>query len=196
MKNRTFCLALLFGASHALSAGVRPRSVTLGPNFDLTIFEIGEPRPIVEAYLTGNSRGAFGAASGPEPADPFGMVLWPGAHLAAKHMLSHPERVAGQRVLVLGAGAGLDALAAARLGASRVLACDINPLTLSLLRDGAAASGVEDGAIVTCECDLSAGKPEALRSCFDVIIASDVLYNERLARAIGRRVGEAIDSAL
>ena len=70
--------------------------------------------------------------------------------------MNHGDTIRGQLLKACDPGAEHNplGLAAARLGASRVLACDINPLTLSLLRDGAAASGVEDGAIVTCECDL------------------------------------------
>ena len=85
-------------------------------------------------------------------------------------MLSHPERVAGRRVLVLGAGAGLDALAAARLGAARVLACDVRRLedAQPLLRAASSlppplhgvlhAAGVLDDGMV-CWTAISRGPP-------------------------------------
>ena len=55
---------------------------------------------------------------------------------------------AGDRVLDFGTGSGILACAAARLGASRVDAVDIDPLALEATRRNAALNGVEDVVVV------------------------------------------------
>ena len=156
------------------SAPIRPRTVNVTPSLQLTVFELASPGELVQQHWLGRT----GVRS-----DPFGTVLWPGAVFASQRLCERPERVAGRDVLCLGTGTGLEALTAAALGARRVIACDLNQLTLSLLSDAAKAADL-DGVLETRVLDLMS--PEPLPYAH-VHIYSDVLYTEELARAIARR---------
>jgi predicted nicotinamide N-methyase len=78
-------------------------------------------------------------------------------------------------VLELGCGLGLPSLAAARAG-GRVLATDWSPAALDLLHDNAERNGA---ALDTAVVDWAA--PEALlaQAPFDLVLAADVLYEQR-----------------
>ena len=117
-------------------------------------------------------------------------MLWPGAHLAAKLLDTNSASVRGRTVLALGAGTGLEALVAARLGAARVIACDISPLALALLRHGAEKAGLANVETQTFDLFSQDALPLA-----DVLVCSDLLYNPELADVVGRRCGEALTSA-
>lgn len=117
-------------------------------------------------------------------------MLWPGAHLAARLLDTNSASVRGCTVLALGAGTGLEALVAARLGASRVIACDISPLALALLRHGAERAGLANVETQTFDLFSQDALPLA-----DVLVCSDLLYNPELAAQVGRRCGEALTTA-
>jgi methylase of polypeptide subunit release factors len=75
----------------------------------------------------------------------------------------------GKSVADVGTGSGILALAAARAGAARVLALDINPNAAFSALENAQANGYGDR--VTCACmNLLAGIPT--RPLFDVILSS------------------------
>lgn len=171
---------------------VRPRTVAVGPSLDITVYELAEPRELVELWMASgvDGPGALGGGVATPQHDPFGVVLWPGAKLAAQLLSSNADALRGRTVLALGAGTGLEALSAARLGASRVLACDVNPLALALLRHGAERAGL---AVETRTLDLF-DEADALPAA-DVLLCSDLLYNPDLAHQVGRRVGEALAAA-
>ncbi|WP_348240597.1 50S ribosomal protein L11 methyltransferase, partial [Salmonella enterica] len=57
---------------------------------------------------------------------PFWAFAWAGGQALARYVLDHPAVVTGQRVLDFASGSGLVAVAAARAGAARVEACDID----------------------------------------------------------------------
>lgn len=117
-------------------------------------------------------------------------MLWPGAHLAARLLDTNSASVRGRTVLALGAGTGLEALMAARLGAARVIACDISPLALALLRHGAEKAGLANVETQTFDLFSQDALPLA-----DVLVCSDLLYNPELAAQVGRRCGEALTTA-
>ena len=64
--------------------------------------------------------------AGPQ-APPFWAFAWPGSQALARYILDTPSTVRARRVLDFGSGSGLAAIAAARAGASEVVACDIDP---------------------------------------------------------------------
>ncbi len=98
---------------------------------------------------------------------PFWAFAWPGGQALARHVLDHPELVAGRRVLDFAAGCGLAALACARAGAASVEAAEIDPLARAAIALNAAANQ----AAVAVAADV-VGAP-----CrWDVILCGDVCY--------------------
>ncbi|WP_163335062.1 50S ribosomal protein L11 methyltransferase, partial [Enterobacter hormaechei] len=79
---------------------------------------------------------------------------WLGGLALARFVLDRPETVAGKRVLDLGTGSGLVAIAAAKAGAASVLAADIDPYAMGAVPLNAAANGV---AVAAVQGDLTAG---------------------------------------
>ena len=87
-------------------------------------------------------------------------------------------------------GVGIESQAAAILGAQHVIATDINPLTLKLLKFGADLDErIEDGVVEAMRFDLFSNDPLPKS---DVIVVADVLYNPHLAERVGKRLHEAI----
>lgn len=114
-------------------------------------------------------------AAAPQP-PPFWAFAWPGSQALARHLLEHPELVRDKRVLDFGAGSGLASIAAAHCGASRVLACDLDPLANEVQRLNAALNGV------TIE-RYTGDAVQSTRSA-DVIMAGDVCYERESAERI------------
>ena len=98
-------------------------------------------------------------------------------------MCEVPNGISGATCLVIGAGTGLEALTAAALGASRVIAIDINRLTLNLLADAARDHGLGD-RIETRVFDLTSSEP---LPAADVLVSADTLYTRELCEAVARR---------
>jgi len=104
------------------------------------------------------------------PIAPYWAVLWRSGVALARELAGVPLR--GLRVVELGCGLAVPSLAAARAGAT-VIATDADPEALELVAHNARANGV---AVETLRLDWS--EPHALlaRAPFDVVLASDVLY--------------------
>ncbi len=101
-------------------------------------------------------------------APPFWAFPWPGGQALARHVLDHPDLVAGRRVLDFAAGGGIAAIACARAGAAFVEAAEIDPLAASAIALNAAANGV---SVRTLTGDV-VGSP-----CrWDLILCGDVCY--------------------
>jgi predicted nicotinamide N-methyase len=79
-------------------------------------------------------------------------------------LLDHPELVRGKVVVDFGAGSAVAGIAAARAGASNVIAVDIDPIALGMAEHNAALNGVS--------LEVALEVPEL----WDVLLASDVLY--------------------
>ena len=176
-------------------ARIRSRTVAIdGNNWDITVWEWEKPAAVIETYWAVEQQGLAltkgllgGSRVSKQPLlDPFGLVSWPGAVVAAQELLRHPNVVKDKDVLVLGSGVGIEAQAAAKLGARSVLATDIHPTTLKLLEYGAQQAGLDD-IISTQLFDIYAA--EALPAC-DLLILSDVLYNDSLASQVAWRCSE------
>lgn len=101
-----------------------------------------------------------------EPA--YWSFCWASGQVLAQWILDHPTLVAGKTVLDFGSGSGVVAVAAARAGAARAIACDIDPAAL----DAAAANAELNGVQVELCADW-AQRPGHL----DLITAADVLYD-------------------
>lgn len=101
-------------------------------------------------------------------APPYWAFCWGSGQALARFVLDHPEWVRDRRVVDLGTGSGVAAIAAARAGARSVLAVDLDPTAREAARINADRNGVllETGEVV----------PES----FDLLLAADVLYETGL----------------
>eukprot|EP00536_Pseudo-nitzschia_multiseries_P002700 jgi/Psemu1/283903/fgenesh1_pg.36_\ len=98
----------------------------------------------------------------------------------------------------LGGGVGVEAQAAAMLGAREVIATDIHPTTLQQLEFGVSRneqlSSSSDTIVRTEILDLFRTREEQpIPSPCDLLVVADVLYNEELATQVCRRCAEALE---
>ncbi len=108
---------------------------------------------------------------------PFWAFAWAGGQALARYLMDNPHVCRGRSVLDLGSGSGLTGIAAAKTGASRVLAADIDALALCAASLNADANGVS--LSVTSE-DLLAKPPQR----FDVVLVGDLFYERTLAEGV------------
>lgn len=101
-----------------------------------------------------------------EPA--YWSFCWASGQALASYILQNPELVAGKNVLDFGAGSAIVAIAAAKAGAKRAIACDIDHDAL----DAAKANATLNGVTVETSGDLDSALID-----IDVIVAADVLYD-------------------
>lgn len=106
---------------------------------------------------------------------PYWAFAWAGGQALSRHILDNPSLVAGKSVLDLGAGSGLQAIAAVKAGAARVLAADIDRIALAACALNAKANAVD---FDTTADDLLA---RPLAQPFDVILVGDLFYERQLA---------------
>jgi predicted nicotinamide N-methyase len=110
---------------------------------------------------------------------PFWAFAWAGGQALARHLLDRPDLVAGRSVLDLATGSGLVAVAAARAGAQRVTANDVDPLSLAATAANAAANAVRVDTVEGDLLDTREGYVEA-----GVILAGDVFYSREMAARV------------
>jgi predicted nicotinamide N-methyase len=108
---------------------------------------------------------------------PFWAFAWAGGQALARYLLDHPEAVAGKRVLDFAAGSGLAGIAAARAGAARVEAAEVDRFAAAAIRLNAGLNGV---AIEMLEADLVG----AANPGWDLVLAGDVCYERPMAEAV------------
>jgi predicted nicotinamide N-methyase len=104
--------------------------------------------------------------------------LWPSGQRLAEAV--HALDTEGLRVLELGCGIGLASLVLQRRGTD-VVASDMHPLAESFLAYNAALNGLPALHYRHLQWDV----PLPALGCFDLIIASDVLYEVEHARLLG-----------
>lgn len=121
---------------------------------------------------------------------PYWAFAWGGGLALARYTLDHSEIVAGRAVLDLGAGSGIVGIAAARAGAKRVVAADVDRYAIAAIGLNAAANRV---LISTFLGDPTTGAPPDV----DVVLVGDLFYAEDLALRVTsfleRCVGSNID---
>jgi predicted nicotinamide N-methyase len=119
--------------------------------------------------------GQFAARRGRDGYAPYWAYAWGGGLALARYLLDHPELVADRRVLDLGAGGGLVAIAAMKAGARSATAIDIDPDALAAIALNAEANGVAVAAI--CGDPLDGAPPDV-----DLALVGDLFYEATQAR--------------
>lgn len=99
---------------------------------------------------------------------PYWAFCWAAGHALAAFLLSQRRVCEGRRVLDVGAGSGVAAVAAAMAGAREVVACDTDQDALEAVRANARLNGVQ---VTTCE------SLEEARGRADLLLASDLFYD-------------------
>jgi predicted nicotinamide N-methyase len=112
-----------------------------------------------------------------ETEPPFWAFAWAGGQGLARHLLDHPDIVAGKQVLDIATGGGIVAIAAALAGAACVRANDIDPYCEAAVELNAAANCA---TIEFLAGDLTSGDlPVA-----DVAVAGDIAYDRAMTPPI------------
>lgn len=108
---------------------------------------------------------------------PYWAFAWAGGQALARYVLDHPAVVRGRRVLDFASGSGVVAIAAARAGAARVVASEIDAFSLVAIALNAEANGVVVEADGRDLLDLD----DIGLAGFDVVLAGDVFYEKPMA---------------
>jgi predicted nicotinamide N-methyase len=114
---------------------------------------------------------------------PYWAFAWAGGQALARYLLDNASLVAQKRVLDLGSGSGLSAIAAAKAGASHVLAADIDAIALAAIALNAEANALNVAA--TSDDLLAAPPPEC-----DVVLVGDLFYERPLADKVAAFIAE------
>lgn len=107
---------------------------------------------------------------------PYWAYCWPGGLALAQHILANPHLVKGRKVLDLGTGSGLVAIAAAKAGAAEVTAADTDPRAIIAAELNASANAVTLN--ILCQ-DLLHCDPLDV----DLVTAGDLFYDPLLAES-------------
>lgn len=143
--------------------------------------------PEIALHLARDAREIFSAAdvfmSSGLGARPYWAFAWPGGQGLARYVLDNPSIVAGRRVLDIGSGSAIGAIAALKAGAAVATAADIDPLAVVVARMNAALNGVE----LVCESKDLLGMPADA----DVVLVGDLVYEPELQIRVGAFLAEA-----
>ncbi len=104
---------------------------------------------------------------------PYWAFCWAGGQALTRYVLDHPELVAGRRVLDFAAGCGSVAIAAARAGAHRIEAAEIDPMAAASVTVNAT---LNDVAVTVIEGDVV-----GTLGNWDVVLAGDICYERAMA---------------
>jgi predicted nicotinamide N-methyase len=107
---------------------------------------------------------------------PYWAFAWAGGQALGRYVLDNPETVRGKRVLDFGSGSGLVAIAAAKSGASSVLAVDIDAFAAAAITLNARANGVE--------IDVRQKDILEYNCVWDTILVGDMCYERPLAERL------------
>ncbi len=114
------------------------------------------------------------AAQGIPP--PYWAFAWAGGQALSRYVLDHPEIVSGTSVLDFGSGSGLVAIAAAKAGAERVMAADIDDFAQAAIKLNATTNAA---IISTTTADLIGSDGN-----WRVILVGDMCYERPLAERL------------
>lgn len=115
---------------------------------------------------------------------PYWAFPWAGGTALAAYVLGRPEVVRGRRVLDLATGSGLVAIAAARAGAARVVANDIDPIALAAVHLNATLNAVPPETLDVILGDLLDSADHPALADIQIVLAGDVAYERPMARRL------------
>jgi predicted nicotinamide N-methyase len=107
---------------------------------------------------------------------PYWAFAWAGGQVLARYILDHPQIARGRKVLDFGSGSGLVAIAAAKAGAARVTAADIDPFAMTAIALNATANNV---TVEITRDDLIGSTHD-----WNVILVGDMCYERPLAERL------------
>lgn len=105
---------------------------------------------------------------------PYWAFAWAGGQALARYVLDHPETVRGRLALDFGSGSGLVAIAAAKAGAARVVAAELDDFARQAIGLNAALNGVD---IELADGDVLAAAPGP----WETALVGDMFYERELA---------------
>ena len=132
---------------------------------EITLRTGGLSMPLWEAAALADRR--------PAVPPPYWAWAWAGGQALARHVLDHPDLVVGRRVADIGCGGGIVAIAAARAGAARVSAIDLEPFAIDASRLNAAANDVT--------LELEEADPIGTDGGWEAVLVGDLWYEPELA---------------
>jgi predicted nicotinamide N-methyase len=102
--------------------------------------------------------------------DPYWGFCWAGGQALSRFILDQPHAVRNRRVMVFGAGCGIEAIAAAKSGAAAILASDTDPFAVEATLMNARLNEVK---VETTTRDFIGNPLDG----FDVLLAGDMFYD-------------------
>lgn len=159
------------------------RSLAASLPSDALLLDLAPPAPVPgrEDLLAYQARDVFDLwkawerETGKKQDIPYWATVWPAARLLAAHLGAHPEVAAGKSVVDIGCGGGVASLAAAKAGASRVIANDIDPAALAMAERNADLNRLEVGTEEGNPLEKSPS-PE-----WDLLLVADLFYEKSVA---------------
>jgi 2-polyprenyl-3-methyl-5-hydroxy-6-metoxy-1,4-benzoquinol methylase len=118
-------------------------------------------------------------------------VVWPSARVMSRFLATDAAELGlkGKRALVIGCGAGLESVVAAKMGAE-VTVLDHSAEALRLTRENCILNGIDD-VHTTRRCWLDRVGIARLRR-FEVVLGCDVLYNIGKKEVVNRLLSAAL----
>jgi predicted nicotinamide N-methyase len=172
---------LIAAAANALMATAPWRPPPLLPDL---------PMPHSDDELTVWS--AMEAATNTQLGAPFAAMVWPGSQVIARAVLDGTIDVAGRDVWDIGAGSGAVAIAAAKRGARRVTAIDIDPIACAVARISARRHQVDMEVHCGDAFVANPAQTNALWLVADAIHCADVARQANQVLRAWSRLGEVI----
>jgi predicted nicotinamide N-methyase len=154
-------------AAHDPAAFIRANTAVEAPRLvpEIELHLASEITPIWEA-----TEASLEKAGLPPP---YWAFAWAGGQALARYVLDNPQLVRGRAVLDFGAGSGLVAIAAAKAGAARVTAADIDRFAAEAVALNAALNHVAVEVTTDDVIGRTAG--------FEAVLVGDMCYERPLA---------------
>jgi predicted nicotinamide N-methyase len=165
---------------HAIPMSERDSKIDAARNFisaNLPVLPVPSI-PEIRLHKAGPQSGLWRLAEqDQEFGSPYWAHYWGGGLVLARYLLDRPDAVVGRRVLDLGAGSGIVGIAAAKAGATEVVAVDVDPYAVAAMALNAAVNVV---TLLPVLADLTKGEPPAT----DIICVGDLFYEAALAEHV------------